>query len=311
VADFRETKHLLGKLHGYECFRYVRNAFAREFHAISDKEQQWDMFIGQFRGNSPGDYTRVRNLLVQRLQAGSVPDAFDEKLAKRIKDYLIGEAARENDFAEEDIDEDTEFKLIRDARLLASIAAFRRQELALPASSDVTILSSSSALRRASHRFREEFSGDTQVVLSRGGFAYLLSMIPTAQLGVDSLRRALFDFGRTGKLRDTERRALRLIKSAGDRDISWAERRLLSSQLKKSMQEEASRLGVSPEQINNSIKTGENAETVARVIVDALTNLSKDQKDVEKLKAAERRIVELQAELELTLDVLRQVKTPK
>lgn len=240
-----------------------------------------------------------------------VPDAFDDKLAKRIQRYLIEEASRENDFAEEDLDEDTEYKLIRDARLLASIAAYRRQELPPPASSAITILSSSSALRRASHRFCEDFSGESQVVLSRGGFAYLLSMIPGSQLGVDSLRRALFDFGRTGNMRDTERRALRLIKSAGDRDIAWAERQLLLKQLKKSMQEEASRLGVSPEQVNNSIKTGENAETTARVIIDALTKLSKDQKDTEKLKAAERRIVELETELELTRDVLRRGRNSK
>jgi len=305
-ADFRETRHLIGKLHGHDILRYVRNAFAREFHSIGAKESHWDMFIGQFRGNSAGDYAKIRDHLSQRLGAGMVSDSFDAQLAERIKKYLVEQTSRDGEFEQEDIDEDTEYKLTRDGRLLASIAAVRKLESSFAESKFVTILSSSFALRRASLRFRSEISGVSQVVFARANFAYLLSMIPEAQLGVDSLRRALFDFGRAGKLRDIDRRALRMIKSAGEHDISWAERSLLSNNLKKSMQDEASRLGVSPEQIKQSIKKGEQPETSARVIVDALAKLSKDPKDAERLKLAERRILELETELQVTKESLRQ-----
>jgi hypothetical protein len=311
ATDFRETRHLLGKLQGIDRYRYLRNAFVREFHALDAPEGQWDLFISQYRGNSSEDYTKIRNLLATKLRSGIVPDSFDEELAHNITFYLMEQTQRLAASEQEAVDEDREFKINRDGRLLSSIAVFRKQEASLSSKAPVTILSSSSALRRASVRFTEAFSGDTQVVFTRGSFAYLLSMVPEAQLGADSLRRALFEFGRTGKLQDTDRRALRIIKSAGNYDIPWAERPLLASQLKRSIQEEANRLGVKTERIKQTIKTGQQPDTVARVIVDALSRLSEDPKEVEKLKAAERRIIELETQLDELHSALQRSKTAK
>ncbi len=309
AADFRETQHLLGKLQGVERYRYLRNAFVREFHALSAPAGQWELFIGQYRGNSPGDYTKIREILRAKLHAGMVPDTFDEDLAREITEYMIEQAAAAGGTDPESVDEDTRHKLSRDGRVLASIAAFRKHEATVNTKAAVTILSSSTALHRASVKFKEMFRSDGHVVFSRGSFAYLLSLIPEAQLGVDSLRRALFDFGRSGALQDTERRALRIIKSAGVYDTPWAGRWLLATQLRKSMQDEASRLGISPIQIRDAIKTGEQPETAARVIIDALTQLSEDPKEAERLRAAERRIVQLENQLKEAQESLRKAKS--
>jgi hypothetical protein len=308
-VDFRETQHLLDKLHGIDRYRYLRNAFVREFHALNAPEPQWDLFISQYRGNSNGDYTKVRDLLRSKLHAGMVPDAYDETLAKQITRYLMEQAAIQGSIGQDEVDEDTEHKLSRDGRLLASIAAFRKHEAALATKAAVTILSSSSGLRRGSLKFSDTFQNDSHVVLSRGAFAYLLSLIPETQLGADSLRRALFDFGRAGALQDTDRRAQRIIKSAGIHDVPWAGRWLLSSQLRKSMQNEASRLGVHPGKIKEAVKTGNQPETAARVIIDALTQLSEDPEETERLRAAEHRIADLEAQLNEAQKLLRKAKT--
>jgi hypothetical protein len=309
IADFRETRQLLGKLEGADRYRYLRNAFVREFHALNAPEHQWDIFIGQYRGNSSGDYARVQKLLTEKLFADVVPDKYDTDLAKEITNYMMEQVQSEEDLESEDmIDEDTQYKLERDGRLLASIAAFMVHGSASDSVSSVTILSSSSLLRHAASKYGDKFLGNYHVTLPRASFAYLLSMIPDAQLGVDSLRRALFDYGSARKLHGVEQRALRIIKSSGVYDIPWAERPLLATQLKKSMKEEASRLGITPKQISESVQSGTQPETSARVIIDAVAKLAKDPSETKKLREAERKIVELEIKLGAAQELLRKGK---
>jgi hypothetical protein len=40
------------------------------------------MYIGQFRGNSDGDYSKIHSILRQRLKVELLPENFDEDLRK-------------------------------------------------------------------------------------------------------------------------------------------------------------------------------------------------------------------------------------
>ncbi len=60
--DFSETEALLGKLESRELGRYIRNPFVRTFHFFKSRAPQWEMYIRQYKGNAPGDYTKILSL---------------------------------------------------------------------------------------------------------------------------------------------------------------------------------------------------------------------------------------------------------
>src|SRR5262249_31545312 len=147
----------------------------------------------------------------QSLKVELLPENYDETLRKKITDYL-GNIAQEVHREAEQL-EDISYKSARDGRLMASIAAGRSAQEKMTAGAPIVLLSSSYQLRRVENQFRDAF-GEAQVLLSIGALTYLLSSIPDAGLGADSLRRALFEFGTSAQLKDPERRALRVIRAS-------------------------------------------------------------------------------------------------
>jgi hypothetical protein len=303
-TDFAQTAHLFGKLQRYELRRFIRNAFVRSFHAISKNVTQWDMYIEQFRGNSEIDYQKIKNRLQQRLSVGILPDDHDEGLAKKITAYCQEVAAREKTAEIAELEEDIKHKLRRDGRLLASVSAARRSSTQLHDAHDVILLSSSHLLRMAELKFKQQLS-KKPLVLSRAGFAFMLSLISDTPLSADTLRRTLFEFGKGARLSDTGRRALRIIRSSGAFDVPWADRDLLKGQLSAAIHREAAKLGVSDQKLKASVLSGNSPETSAKVIADALRNMAKGTVTEEKLQEAERRIAALESELAETREVLR------
>ena len=134
-------------------------------------------------------------------------------------------------------------------------------------------------------------------MLTRASFAYLLSLLPGVNLGADSLRRALFDFGTRAKLQDDERRALRIIRGAAEHDLHWAERPLLQSTLNRAVQHEALKRGIGEAALRHQFRTGADPETSAEIISEALRTLATDKIAEEDLRAAKKRIRDLEEEL--------------
>jgi hypothetical protein len=82
--DFRSTEAFLGKLKYGELTRYIKSPFVRTFHTLNAPAEQWQIFISQYRGNSPGDYSKILSLLKQRLKVEVLPASFDEGLRDKI-----------------------------------------------------------------------------------------------------------------------------------------------------------------------------------------------------------------------------------
>jgi hypothetical protein len=120
---------------------------------------QWELFISQYRGNSEGDYRKIQNLLRTQLRAEVLPDAYDEHLAEQITAYLMRAGEDETELS---YDEDAQYKRTRDGRLLASLGAARSAAGALPEHSNLLLLSSSKALRRAERKFTDELGGEPE-----------------------------------------------------------------------------------------------------------------------------------------------------
>ena len=119
--DFQGTEILLGKLAMWELRRYIRNPFVRTFHSYKAPASKWNAYIGQYRGNSSGDYTKIRSLLREKLKVEDLPAAYDENLSKEISEFIRRLHYRNSSDAEEL--EDVTYKVERDGRLMASLAS--------------------------------------------------------------------------------------------------------------------------------------------------------------------------------------------
>lgn len=293
-TDFHHTIDLLGKLQRQELIRHINSPFVRTFHTFKSPAEQWPAFIGQYRGNSSGDYTKILGLLKQRLKVDVLPTSYDDGLKGRIITYL--RQLSPSFGSDREHLEDVTYKMERDGRLMATIASARSRDSAESFSLPLLLLTSSSLLRAVENKFREEL-GEGQLVFNRRAFGYLLASIPQASLGADTLRRALFDFGSHGRLRSHDRKALRIIRATGVYDMPWAERVTLRHMLANAIKVEADRRGLKRNDIQNDIVRDINPERTAAVIVDAVQRMAVQHSVQIELEASKRTIKELEQKL--------------
>ncbi len=298
--DFRETRSLLGKLEGNELSRYVENAFVRAFYSLAKEASQaknWPIYIRQFKGIASTDYSNLLKSLQTDLAAGMLPAGYDEALRSEILEFIRGSAARSQRIEVAALSEDDVIKFERDSRLVASVAAARANLRQLGQDRSVVLLSSSIRLRRVDSRFRNPL-GSPQAVMSLGAFSFLFAMLPGVELGAGSLRRALFEFGQTAHLPDTERLALRVIRGHGDIDIPWARRGTLLAELEESIHSEARKLDVDPRALQRQFTSGDESARPAEIILDALKNMAVKDTKTQDLEEAQRRVRVLESEVE-------------
>ncbi len=171
----------------------------------------------------------------------------------------------------------------------------------------IVILSSSRRLRRADNKFRQ-ILGEPKCVISIAAFSYMLSLVPDSGLGAGSVRMALFEFGEHAHLHDTERRALRIIRSTQTYDLPWANRSLLQEQLNSSIRKEASKLGMPVEKIRREINNGSNPQRSASILTDALTSMAVKTSASVELERAQVQLRLLQNKVVVLEDQIRKTK---
>lgn len=292
--DFRGTETLVGKLEKWELPRYIRNPFVRTFHYYKTPPSKWDMYIGQFKGNSPGDYTKIRLRLRERLKVEDLPVSIDENLSAEISEYI--RKIPFNRGSDEEHLEDVTYKVDRDGKLLASLAAAREIAEKAGVEEPMILLSSSSALRSAELAFEAVFHGP-QLVLNKRSFSYLLSTVPQVSFGAGTLRRALFGFGAHGHLKSDGVHAMRLVRSTNDIDLPWAERYTFRKELRRSMIFEAGRRGISNKEMTKQFIEGKSPDTTARIVVEAIQQMAVPTKTQNELEEARRTIKTLLTKL--------------
>ncbi len=219
-------------------------------------------------------------MLRLRLKVETLPEVFDDDVRKGISEYLMT-LAREFPRGPEQL-EDISYKVERDGKLMASIASARTAQERMGADRPIVLLSSSYLLRCAEDRFRQNF-GAAKVLISIGALSYLLSTVPDAGLGADSLRRALFEFGTGARLSDPGRRALRIIRATESYDIPWAERELLQVKLTAAIRSEAEKRGMPEASLRTRLASGEEPKVGAQLIAETLQEMAIKDKTSEEL----------------------------
>ena len=185
-----------------------------------------------------------------------------------------------------------------DGKLIGSIGAARENLRQQGAQQTFVLLTSSGRLRRADQQFRNRL-GAPNAVISPAALSYLLSLIPGVNLGISTLRRALFEFRDSGRLADTQRLALRVLKSSDIYDIPWATRGTLEEHLNGVLRKEADKFGQKVEVVRDRFKAGDESLQPAQLILEAVKNMAGTDKKDEQLRAAQRRISELQEQIKL------------
>jgi hypothetical protein len=309
--DFRETQHLVGKLKKAELRRYAENAFVRTFHwhvRSPSEARRWNMYINQYRGRERTDYGNLLGTLQEDLAAQLLPSDYDSALKKEMTEFLHQLVAASRGISIHDLTNRDSGKAERDGMLLASIAATRETQRQSASGATIVLLSSSGRIRRADEKFRARL-GSPDAVVTRGALSYLLAIVPDVSLGAGALRRALFEFGRTAHLHDTERFALRIIRSAGQYELPWARRRTLQRELEKVLHIEAKKRDEKIDRFRKKFVAGDKSARPAEMIATALRNIAISDSVTEKLTDAHRtiKILEIQVD-ELKQQLTRQRK---
>jgi hypothetical protein len=224
-----------------------------------------------------------------------LPDCSQPGLRREITEYLLSLAGRVEGVKPNLLDKKYFGKAERDGRVLASIAEFRVQQAKKGSDVTISLVSSSSRLRKADHKFRTAL-GEPPAVLSLGSVSYLLALVPESMLGLGTLRQTLFEFGQRGHLRDEQRIALRIIKGTQEYDVPWATRGILEEKLAEAIHREASKLGVPDEQVRRTFTDPKDPERPAQLILESLTAMASDSRTQEQLYAAKQKLIKLEEE---------------
>lgn len=269
--DFQEMKQLAPGLKELDLRRYCSNAFVRAFYSVENDQNQWPTFRAMYAGDEPHDYSKILEVMSDQIIVEFIPSNFDSDLAARIKLYLLAISSEQEQTAAGHFGDPG--RLGRDGQILATIASTRALERRAGSDSRVVLLSSSTRLRMADEKFREQL-GTPEAVISRGALSYLIALVPEAGLGVGTLRKALFDFGETARLADTERFALRVIRAAGTYTMPWAQRSHLRRQLEKNIRQEAEKAGVSAKQFRMKFLAGDEAVRPEHLIAKTIKEMA-------------------------------------
>ena len=291
--EFHDTRHLGPSLSGVDLRRYCNNAFVRAFYEVETDYNKWPTFRDMYVAATPHDYSKILEVLQDLIVVEFMPPLFDEQLAQEMKQYLVGMSSEQEQVAAAYFADPG--RMGRDGQLLATIARKRAEDRAVGSDARILILSSSARLRMADNKFRHVM-GVPEAVISRSAMSYLIALVPEAGLSVGALRKALFDFGETAHLADTERFALRVIRDSGSYVVPWAQRPHLKRQLESNLRREAEKVGIPARQFKIAFAAGKEKTHPAAVIAKTITDMALTDPDKVKLRG---RVKELERELEV------------
>jgi len=303
IADreFRESVALFGKLGPDDLRKYLRNTFVRAFFLYGwnheAKLEHWEPYISQFRGQTPHDHSKLLRILQTNLLAERLPDLVDEALKSDVTAYMKESAARARGLSVGQLGGDELGKADTDGKVIGSIGAARENLRQQGSQDTIVLLTSSGRLRRADQQFRARL-GAPNSVISPAALSYLLSLMPGVNLGLSTLRRALFEFRDTGRLPDTQRLALKVLKSTGLYEVPWANRGTLEEHLNSELRKEAEKAGQKVEVVRERFVSGDPTINPAQLLLNAVKDMAVTDKREEELLAAQRRISELEAQIE-------------
>lgn len=221
-----------------EAERVIGNAFARGFRKVSQKATDrttWNYYIGQFKGISQLDHTKIQDHLKNDYGFTPVPDPsnLDPVLQRRINQFLVKRLCAQLKCEASQLDRKHNEKASRDSRLICAVLASRVAGQASGEAKTFCIVSSARLIRDIDQSFRREL-GEPNMVLSLAAMSFLLTLTPGVPMGMSTLRSVLFDTYLATRLTPLQRFAYKVITASGQWSLPWSRRGTLQRELSRS-----------------------------------------------------------------------------
>lgn len=222
----------------------IENVFARSFAELlaskKARRHQWNAYLGQYRGTSKYDTSRVSELLRTEHNFNILPgrSRSEEEIEAEAREQFMRQIRDSQSVAEQKIAED---KARRDAALYAGIQSFIRKMNEEDPERSCILVSSSRRMRQIEAALGD--TGERELVVPIGGILYLLSLVPDVSIGLGAMKAFLFDSRRQPFSDAIERLLLRVARDSEEVDMPWAKRSTLVREFKKRLLEDARRSG--------------------------------------------------------------------
>lgn len=220
-------------------------------------------------------------------------------LEQDVRTHLIGLADRRANGAASKIERD---KARRDAELYASIVSHLKALRAADPGATCLLVSSARRLAIAETKFKE--SGEPHLVVNISSVLYLISMLPTASLGLSAMKAFLFDERRQGFSSDLERTLLRMVRSSQEVSMPFAKRGLLMRAMRERLLEDAA-VGQEPDAKRVTLDSVErealkpaNEKRTIELLRDSLDEIGADSRLELENAQLRKKLRELEAQMQ-------------
>jgi len=279
-------------------YHVLSTAFVRTFKMLGAGRltpANWQRYIGQYKGSHSRDYQPIWEELRDEAKCEMASeDAGNQEFAEAVEKQLFSHKESKLYAREEygrEVHAKERDKCKRDGRLIAFLT--RQRELQRRATSETTIVvSSSTSLRWVCSLYREKL-GAPDPVLSVSAIAYVLSLVPGVALTVRNLRSVLFDSGMKEKLSAWDTTALRALYVSEEYDPAWSSRIRLKREIDDALLKQARERGEPVRKVRERMEsmTEEGTQLSAEVLASAIDKLvgSKSERRIAELREALRR----------------------
>lgn len=302
-SDYDSVEGELDHYDKYDVRRYIENVFVRAFWKIREPGapvRQWYRFITAYRGATPYDSNKIRNVFLATKGFEYFPENKTEnKLADRVKQCLIDAKLDNYDtHGPAYVSVNFESKCERDGRLVALMK--ERQKTLRESGGGVCAIVSSSSLLRAALKAIPSLNEYIDPVLSLASIGFLLAFQPGVKLGLKSLKTLLFDEGMRQRMKPLQRKVMRIMRSSEQYDIFWSNRPVLCTEIDKEVLSLAKQRGEKRVDTEKMLlaDTEESRENLIEVIAKAVDRISPSLDEL-RAKEMEHQIEKLKRENDL------------
>lgn len=296
--DFVQVRHLIPGS-AVDRLHIVENVFVRSFAQLLSENkarlQDWRAYIRQYSGRAPHDWQNINSNLAAEYSIGKLPprSTADAGLERDVQQFLTAQLQARGSASKNDLD-----KARRDAQLYVALVGYVRSLRSSDPGATCLLVSSARRLAIAEAEFRE--SGEPQLVITISSVLYLVSLLPSASLGLSAMKSFLFDERRPGFSSDLERSLLRLVKASRELSMPFAKRGLLMRAVRDRMIEDAQAQGLdrTVRDLERTALDPANEQRTIQILKESLDSIAVDvrlEKENAELRA---KLKELEARIE-------------
>lgn len=271
----------------------IGNVFVRGYRRLLERREavKWWDYIRAFRGKSQTDWKPIVDILSEDGFEVVRNHGIDIAAAQRVAADLY----RKKSFGRTLGSRDTKRlhdKADRDGRLIACLVKVRKSN-----GEKAVLVTSSSLLRHSCETLG--LDGDRPASVSFGAVAYLVALLPGAEVNQKVIKRALFDVGVYARQKKCEQIVLGVLEASSPFRVHRKRRGFLKQEIRRKLFAIAHQRGQSKEEVEEEIRQSYEAGQAGDAIKALVTEVAREVVDPTAARTIDelsKRIQELEAE---------------